>query len=228
MFFFPQAPSGHRPPSQLPQFQQYYDQFVKSDIRPIEQNGVIKTWLTQRMVALWNVTLPSGILLLLLPAGMLGLTTRPRRVLAAVLPLFVLAYGCFPQFRNYYALLTAPAVILLVLLGVQWFQIAFPTRRVLLATLLTTTILAVSLTSLAEINPGVRDPNLSYPTMVDVDEKLAGLDFKPAIVLFHFQSGNDDNEEPVYNVDTLNVDDAPVIRAHDLGMRNKELFDYYA
>ena len=51
----------------------------------------------------------------------------------------------------------------------------------------------------------------------------------PALVLFRFHPGDNTNEEPVYNVDVMNPDDAPIIRAHDLGVqRDQELFDYYA
>ncbi|MDB5301841.1 MAG: hypothetical protein JWO87_3504, partial [Phycisphaerales bacterium] len=36
-------------------------------------------------------------------------------------------------------------------------------------------------------------------------------------------------EEPVYNTDVAWPDDAPVIRAHDLGdARNREIYAYYA
>jgi hypothetical protein len=35
-------------------------------------------------------------------------------------------------------------------------------------------------------------------------------------------------EEPVYNTDVANIDNAPIIRAHDLGPRNVEIIRYYA
>ena len=51
---------------------------------------------------------------------------------------------------------------------------------------------------------------------------------EPAIVLFKYAGDGHSAEEPVYNMDVANPDDAPIIRAHDLGARNIELFDYYA
>jgi hypothetical protein len=68
------------------------------------------------------------------------------------------------------------------------------------------------------------------PTAPQISRVLATLEKKPAIVLFTFNPETDDTHaEPVYNTDTPNPDDAPVIRAHDLGPdRNQVLFRYYA
>ena len=48
------------------------------------------------------------------------------------------------------------------------------------------------------------------------------------MVLFKYSPGDNVIEEPVYNTDVAWPDDAPVIRAHDLGERNVEIFRYYA
>jgi hypothetical protein len=46
--------------------------------------------------------------------------------------------------------------------------------------------------------------------------------------LFRFDANDSDpHVEPVYNADVAWPDDAPVIRAHDLGVRNRALFAYY-
>jgi hypothetical protein len=50
----------------------------------------------------------------------------------------------------------------------------------------------------------------------------------PAVVLFRYAHGSPIIEEPVYNSDVVWPDDAPIIRAHDLGPRNREIFAYYA
>ena len=64
------------------------------------------------------------------------------------------------------------------------------------------------------------------------DAKLADLGHTPAVVLFKYESGktpiNMLHIEPVYNLETANPDDSPVIRAHDLGQRNAEIYRYYA
>jgi hypothetical protein len=79
-----------------------------------------------------------------------------------------------------------------------------------------------------EFNRQMHDQLFDTSELRDVDAKLAALDRKPAIVLFHFPPDGNPHIEPVYNVDVARPDDAPVIRAQDLGARNKEIFDYYA
>src|SRR5207237_9067046 len=60
-----------------------------------------------------------------------------------------------------------------------------------------------------------------------VHEQLAKIP-APAVVLFRFDSKTDSpHEEPVYNTDVAWPDDAPVIRAHDLGAPNVEIYRYY-
>jgi hypothetical protein len=68
------------------------------------------------------------------------------------------------------------------------------------------------------------------PILRLIDERLSDLGRKPAVVLFRFDVENGNPHiEPVYNADVAWPDDAPVIRAHDLGpARNRELFEYYA
>jgi hypothetical protein len=48
-------------------------------------------------------------------------------------------------------------------------------------------------------------------------------------VLFRYQPGVSIQREPVYNVDTKNIDDADVIRAHNVpGEANRRLLEHYA
>jgi hypothetical protein len=61
-----------------------------------------------------------------------------------------------------------------------------------------------------------------------VDAAVAGIGKRPAIVLFKYDPERSIHEEPVYNAGVAWPDDAEVIRAHDLGERNAELFAYYA
>jgi hypothetical protein len=62
--------------------------------------------------------------------------------------------------------------------------------------------------------------------------QLHSLDQPNSIVLFKFDIPVEDSvkirEEPVYNVDAPWPDDEQMIRAHDFGPRNIQLFDYYA
>jgi hypothetical protein len=60
-------------------------------------------------------------------------------------------------------------------------------------------------------------------------ERLPALVQPPAVVLFRFGPRANPQEEPVYNSGVAWPDDAPVIRAHDLGPeRDAELARYFA
>jgi hypothetical protein len=50
----------------------------------------------------------------------------------------------------------------------------------------------------------------------------------PAVVLFRYHPASSFHEEPVYNDDAARLNDNPIVRAHDLGERNAEIFRYYA
>jgi hypothetical protein len=64
----------------------------------------------------------------------------------------------------------------------------------------------------------------------EVDDRLAAVAGRPAIVLFRFDPATSNTHvEPVYNSDVAWPDDARVIRAHDLGdAANARLLAYYA
>src|SRR6185295_8819865 len=47
---------------------------------------------------------------------------------------------------------------------------------------------------------------------------------KPAVVLFRYDPTSELHTEPVYNTDVAWPDDAPIVRAHDLGSRNGRIF----
>ena len=61
-----------------------------------------------------------------------------------------------------------------------------------------------------------------------IDTRLASEVQPPAVVLFRFPPNGPPAIEPVYNLTTPWPDDSPIIRAHDLGDRNIEIFNYYA
>jgi hypothetical protein len=98
-------------------------------------------------------------------------------------------------------------------------------------------IVATALTSLWEINrfvamPGteVFDETFPSPMLRYVHDELpkrADVQ-QPAVVLFTYHPGGNPIEEPVYNTDVAWPFDAPILRAHDLGPRNQELFDHLA
>jgi 4-amino-4-deoxy-L-arabinose transferase-like glycosyltransferase len=216
-----------RPKTTLQQKQDYYDEFVVPEVKSHRLANLPAEWLRNRLPRMAGATLSSTFLLVLVPLGLLGLTSLPRRVLAATLPLYILLYLPFTSLLAHYALVVAPAIILLALLGKQQLEQTWPAAPAV-RDVLTLAIAGMSCAFLPELNPNVAD-DLSRPTMVYSYKLLPELVEKPAIVLFTYRPGASVHEEPVYNVDIAWPDDAPIIRAHNLGPeRNKALLAYYA
>jgi uncharacterized membrane protein len=193
-------------------------------------------WASTYFPMIADTTLPCRALLVLVPIGLLGLTTLRRWILWVTLPLFVLIYACNPFFLEHYALLVIPAMVLAVLMGARALAGAFPKleREILAAIVLL--ILVACVTSFWEINrfvatagTEVDDETFKSIYLKTVDELPNAQDVqKPAVVLFTYHPGSKIPEEPVYNTDVAWPDDAPIIRAHDLGPANDAIFAYYA
>ena len=229
------------PQSTLPQKRDYYASFMLDYIREHQPGTFLSAWATKFLPMLVDVALPARFLLVLVPLGVLGLTDTRRRVLWAPLPLFVAGYMLNTFFLEHYAAAVIPAMILSVLLGLYALADAWPRWRdhVLAAGVLV--LVATSLMSFYEFNPAataltppeerhhyaIDDETFRSPTLRFAKQVEDVVD-KPAVVLFKYSPGLNVIEEPVYNTDVAWPDDAPVIRAHDLGGRNGEIFRYYA
>ena len=125
------------PQSQLAQKRQYYRSFMQPMIERHQPARLLANWIGRdtpaqkayerpRLPMLVDTTMPFRVLLPLAFAGLLGLSTLPRRTLWASLPLLVLAYLPNTFFLEHYAIVAAPAVILSVVLGVESLAAAWP------------------------------------------------------------------------------------------------------
>src|ERR1043165_1899166 len=85
----------------------------------------------------------------------------------------------------------------------------------------------VAIASLPQIDRGIRDEAFSPRLLRSVDDWAAQIRGR-AVVLFRFSSNRRLDEEPVYNVASVWPDDAQIVRAHDRGERNGEIYRYYA
>lgn len=170
--------------------------------------------------------LPTPLLVTLLPLGLLALGRR-RWVVVIPVGLFLLVYSQYTFFLVHYAVAIVPGIILLALASKEVLQSTWPAARRPIGIGFTLVILALCLSALPQLNRSRKDQWFPAPFLRDVDRKLAAIS-TPSIVLFKFDSERSVHEEPVYNLATANPDDALVIRAHDLGERNRELFAYYA
>jgi hypothetical protein len=190
---------------------------------------------------LFDTTLPARFLVALVPAGLLGVTGTRRRVLWATLPLFVAGYVLNTFFLEHYAAAVIPAVVLSVLLGLYVLADAWPRWRGHVLTAGVLVLVVVSVTSLYELNPLVTsldreevkhlhriDDETFHSQLLRFVREAENLVEKPAVILFRYAPGANIIEEPVYNTGVAWPDDAPVVRAQDLGARNREIFEYYA
>ena len=175
-----------------------------------------------------DTTLPARWIMILLPIGLMGLTDRRRVAFAVVLPIFVGLYILNPFFLEHYAIPLIGCMALLLILGLRQLQLAFPRLRYsITAMLLATCVTGLwEINQLVERNPAkqISDEALNSGLLRRAHDTLAG---ERAIVLFKFDPNGNWKAEPVYNTDVAWPDDAEVIRAHDLGDRDRELIDYY-
>jgi len=178
--------------------------------------------------------LPSLLLVVLVPCGLLALRRRDARLIVLVAPafLFVIGYALYFEMLDHYCITVAPGVILCVLLGIRTVSATFPRGRDAIHTALTVAVLALSVASYPEFRHAAAEgqepyDDGSWPATTFNYEELPAQVKAPALVLYRFSQKNV-NDEPVYNIDAPWPDDAPIIRAHDLGDRDAEIIDYYA
>jgi hypothetical protein len=212
-------------PSQLPQVRDYYADFFRADLRRHGESSFLPVFL-RRLHGTADVCFPSPLLWIVLPVGLIGLRRDPIRwgTWAAAL-LLPLAYAFYPSYLKHYGVPAAIAFLLLALTGAEVLRRTFPR----LSAPLVLFIAVLCVCSLPELSR--RPDHFAHaPYLADINAKLSQLDHVPAVVLFKYESKRTDvHEEPVYNIDTAWPDDAPVIRAQDLGeRRDREIFDYYA
>lgn len=230
-----------KPESALPQKREYYVEFMHDFIREHQPGTFLKTWTGKSLPMLFDTTLPARGLVVLVPLGILGLTDSRRRTLWASLPLFVLGYALNTFFLEHYAAAIIPAVALSVLLGLNVLADTWPRWRDHVMTAGVLVIAVICIASTYEFNPiataldstetrhlHAADDETFHSALLRSARDLEELVEKPAVVLFKYSPGVNLIEEPVYNTGVAWPDDAPVIRAHDLGDRNIEIFRYYA
>jgi hypothetical protein len=157
-----------------------------------------------------------------------------RWVLLATIPLFIVLYFFYTFFLEHYAILIAPAVAMSIALAPAVLVELFPKHRAALHIAGVAAVAIICISTLPGLNRTANDEAFYSPMMRLIDRELAGAVNVPAVVLFRYPTtsgefaDNSPLHEPVYNTGVAWPDDAPVVRVHDLGERNRELFDYYA
>jgi len=215
--FNPQA----KPLSSLPQKRQFWEETWAVPARGHTLANLPHD-LLKRSYGTVLCTLPAiilGILLLVVP---FGLKDRRLWVVLGTAPLFVTLYLFYPFYLIHYTVPLAPVMAVALALAVNVLERG---RSAFLMAM----VLAACIGSLPEFRHDIHDGSLpAMPVMALAHEQLAVAVTAPAVVLFRFCPADDPNEELVYNDDVIWPDDAPIIRAHDLGSRNVEIARYYA
>jgi hypothetical protein len=227
--------AGDQPVSALPQKQAYYETDVRPVVATHSPAAAARRWAQNNAPETILLGVPHAILIALLPAGAWAALSRRGTAVTIVapLPLFVLLYWPYAFFLPHYTLIAAPAVIALLLLGRAAAMDLFPPgrSRTAIGATLAAVIGGVTLVELPEFNRLNADEFFPATGLTQIDKTLAGAipPDERAVVLFRYPSeGGNPHEEPVYNPSAAWPDDARVIRAHDLGERDIELFRYYA
>jgi hypothetical protein len=218
-----------KPESSLLQQQLFYQYYIAPDMRSHTPGSILPMPYKSRLPVMLRAMLPDPILLILLPVGILGLTTLPRLVVLSIFPIFILAYAVISSLLMHYALPVVLQASLALILGIHALAESWPRQRRAIGTILTLVVASFAITAMPGIRRGVNDQGRSWPVLTAVHRFLPRAVQTPAVVLFPFHRGDDFHEEPVYNVDVAWPDDAPIIHAQDLGPeRNQELAAYYA
>jgi hypothetical protein len=211
--------------SRLPQKQIYLRELMVRE-NPQTQPGFLPR-VANRAGKFASVVLHNELLAALVFAGALG-GRRWRWVFLLQIPVFFALYALNPFFLFHYAVPMLAATAFAAVMGARVLAESVPpAREKFVTTFLTTALLLLACSALPGLNPGVRDSAPSTPLLDRVEQSLKSV-HGPAVVLFRFSPGSSVDEEPVYNTAVAWPDDAPIIRAHDLGARDGELLRYYA
>ena len=220
---------GYQPPTDRIQFHQYYDHYITPSFNQFRDHSALKLLTTVRLPMYMNAALPCLLLAAFIPLSLFRMRRPGRSAFFLALPLFFGGYATFMFFRKHYGAVFFPPLFLSILLGARAVEQTWPQWRNGWNSFIALAILGLTLASLPEIIPGVRDQMSPTPILHEFNRAVRKLEHKPALVFVHQDGGNDDwSQEPVYNTDVAWPDDAAVVRAHDLGPRNIELIRYYA
>jgi hypothetical protein len=179
-----------------------------------------------------TVTLPHSALVILATAGILSLKGIRRAAFGVFMLTFLPAYACVVFFLVQYLFPLLASMTCLVFMGWESLESVWPNRRMAVGGFLLVCILVLSVADLPAFNPEIRSGAIDFHDREQrmANEALSNLPKTPALVLFRFDPSTcDPHDEPVYNDSVAWPDDAPIVRARDLGRAEDwKLIEYYA
>jgi hypothetical protein len=171
--------------------------------------------------------MPNPLLFVCFTIGWIGLFRNERWVLGLCVPLALSFYFFYAFYLIHYPLPIQPGVLICIALAGPVIGAAWPKLRARAEAILMCAFITSAVVSMPQI--GGHGDDAVFADLGLAQKAVAEIEHKPAIVLFHFVEGISTHQEPVYNIDVVWPDDAPVVRAHDLGPAlNQKLLDYYA
>ena len=160
---YPQATYGFhgndpniRPSWPLPQVQQAYDSLAAGLLHEHTPLSKLQRWPEAFIPDTIRNIVPHSLLIILVPVGCLGLRGR-RWLLAAMLPMFVLAYFPYVFFIRHYSLIVIPAGIMIIVLGVRVLSDLWPAARPQVLTFLVACIVPLLVSTWPMFNRLARD-----------------------------------------------------------------------
>jgi hypothetical protein len=196
-------------------------------IREHRLDTLLPSWRDKWLPRLLRDGLPHVFLIALLPVGWLA-WNRGRWILtAAVIPWIVL-YAMWVFKLPHYPAVLAPSLALAVACGIEALRQSWGRIQNSVTVFFTAAIVILSVTETAEFNRVMRDEWYDPSALIAANKLADQLPEKPAVILFKYDPSISSEVEPVYNSDVAYPDDADVVRAHDLGDRDAEIFRYYA
>jgi hypothetical protein len=205
--------------SDIPQKRKFYDESVRPLIRDHTPSNALRKWTLERPRQIARETLPDLLLLALVPLGLIQTWTRERFAIAMVALSFGAIYFFYTFFLAHYLVVLAPSAMVVVLGSLDRLG------RARIVGWLGTGL--VTVLALPQFNRHAMDMFFTPTLEPMLRAQISSLPHTPAVVLFRFAESQSLEEEAVYNVERARIDDHTVIRAHDLGARNVELFRYY-
>jgi hypothetical protein len=225
---FPRVDSNRIPLDLSAPKQQWLHDWVIPSFQRHTPANALRSWYRGRLWQTLDNALPNPILILLLPVALLSLGEARRRVLFAALVIFLVGYAVYLFFLEHYVISILPAMICMVLMGWESLHFTWPGRRLNIFLLIS--LLTISLAAIWPIAPFSPLPIPFAPDQRAANECLARLPKTPAVVLFRFDPMvGSFHDDPVYNDSVSWPNDAPIIRARDLGPeKDRDIFKYYA
>jgi hypothetical protein len=214
------------PQTKLLQKLLYDRQFNQPEVLE-ESRHRLSRWLNWKLPIIARGTTATPLLLVFWPLG-LAMTGKRRWMLPAMFAAFVVLYFPFPFMLGHYPVVASPGIIVGIVLGIYAISQSHLRWRMRISSSVTLLITTSAIYAMAaSLAPPGDDPQLSG-TVSYAHNELPSEVKTPAVVLVRFREYNSPHQEIVYNTDTIWPDDAPIVKAQDLGPeRDGEIIRYY-